>query len=114
MAAAQTVLGDVQYKEGDLVGSAKSLDDAVARWRELDDPRGLGDALRFRGLTDLFGGNPDGAAVFIGEALDIFRSIGHRRGEAWALQNLAWIAFVHGAHSEEAEQRLDAVGRGVR
>ena len=55
MAAAQTVLGDVQYKEGDLVGSAKTLDDAVARWRELDDPRGLGDALRFRGLTELFG-----------------------------------------------------------
>ena len=40
LAAAQTVLGDVQYKEGDLVGSAKTLDDAVARWRELDDPRG--------------------------------------------------------------------------
>ncbi len=107
IAAAQTVLGDVQYKEGDLVGSAKSLDDAVARWRELDDPQGLGDALRFRGLTDLFGGNPDGAAVFIGEALDIFRTISHRRGEAWALQNLAWISFVRG-HSEEAEQRLDA------
>ena len=57
--------------------------------------------------TDLFGGNPDGAAVFIGEALERFRSIGHRRGEAWALQNLAWISFVQG-HSEEAERRLDA------
>ena len=39
--------------------SAKTLDDAVARWRELDDPLGLGDALRFRGLTDLFRANPD-------------------------------------------------------
>ena len=107
LASAQTVLGDIQYKEGDLVGSAKSLDDAVARWRDLDDARGLGDALRFRGLTDLFGGNPDGAAVFIGEALESFRSIGHRRGEAWALQNLAWISFVQG-RSEEAERRLDA------
>jgi class 3 adenylate cyclase/tetratricopeptide (TPR) repeat protein len=107
LAAAQTVLGDVQYKEGDLVGSAQTLDDAVARWRELDDPRGLGDALRFRGLTSLFGGDPDGAAVFIGEALELFRSVGHRRGEAWALQNLAWISFVRG-QSEDAEQRLDA------
>lgn len=107
LAAAQTVLGDVQYKEGDLAGSAKSLDEAVARWRELHDARGLGDALRFRGLTSLFSGDPDGAAVFIEEALDIFRSIEHRRGEAWALQNLAWISFVRG-HAEEAERRLDA------
>ncbi len=107
LAAAQTVLGDIQYKEGDLAASVKTLDDAVTRWRALDDPRGLGDALRFRGLTSLFGGAPDEATVFIGEALDIFRSIGHRRGEAWALQNLAWISFERG-HSEEAEQRLDA------
>ncbi len=107
MAAAQTVLGDVQYKEGDLVASAKTLDEAVARWRTLDDRRGLGDALRYRGLTDLFGGDPDGAAVFIEEALEIFRSINHRRGEAWALQNLAWISFVRG-HAEQAEHRLDA------
>ena len=102
----QTVLGDVQYKEGDLAGSAATLDDAVARWRTLDDPLGLGDALRFRGLTDLFGGNPEGASVFIGEAMEVFRSIGHRRGEAWALQNLAWISFVRG-HADDAERRLD-------
>ncbi len=107
MAAAQTVLGDVLFKEGDLAGSARTLDEAVARWRELDDPLGLGDALRYRGLTDLFGGTPEGAAVYIDEALDIFRSIGHRRGEAWALQNLAWIAFVRG-NADEAERRLDA------
>ena len=106
LAAAQTVLGDVQYKEGDLAGSARTLDDAVSRWRELDDPRGLGDALRFRGLTGLFMGHPDEASGFIGEALELFRSIGHRRGEAWALQNLAWISFERG-RSEEAEQRLD-------
>ncbi len=107
LAAAQTVLGDVQYKEGDLAASAKSLDEAVERWRDLSDPRGLGDALRFRGLTGLFSGDPDAAAVYIEEALEIFLSIGHRRGEAWALQNLAWISFVRG-HSEEAERRLDA------
>ncbi len=58
-------------------------------------------------MTDLFGGTPERAAVFIDEALEIFRSIGHRRGEAWALQNLAWIAFVRG-DSDEAERRLDA------
>ena len=106
-ATAATVLGDVLYKEGDLAASAKTLDDAVARWRVIGDPRGLGDALRFRGLTDLFGGDPDGADVYVGEALELFRSIGHRRGEAWALQNLAWTSFVRG-HADEAERRLDA------
>ena len=45
--------------------------------------------------------------MYISEALEMFRSIGHRRGEAWALQNLAWISFVRG-HADEAETRLDA------
>jgi class 3 adenylate cyclase/tetratricopeptide (TPR) repeat protein len=107
LAAATTVLGDVEYKEGNLEGSARTLDDAIARWREIGDPRGLGDALRFRGLTDLFRGELDGASQYIGESLVHFKSIDHQRGEAWALQNLAWISFVRG-HAEEAEARLDA------
>ncbi len=42
LATAQTMLGDVLFKEGDLAGSAKTLDEAVERWRDLDNPLGLG------------------------------------------------------------------------
>jgi len=106
MAAARTVLGDVEYKEGRLDESAHTLDDAISRWRGLEDPRGLAEALRLRGMTDVFRGNLDEAGPFIAEALDLYRSVEERRGEAWALQNLAWIAFVRGRF-EEAEARLD-------
>jgi tetratricopeptide (TPR) repeat protein len=105
-AAALTVLGDVEHKEGALDASAATLDDAIARWRRLQDPRGLAEALRFRGMADVFRGALDEAGPFIAEALEIYRSIEDRRGEAWALQNLAWIAFVRGRY-EEAEARLD-------
>ena len=39
-------------------------------------------------------------------ALDAFRQVGSASGEAWALQNLAWIAFTKG-RTDEAERRLD-------
>ncbi len=45
------------------------------------------------------------AEAEIDEALELFRSVGDRRGEAWALQNLAWIAFIQG-ESDQAEARL--------
>ena len=41
------------------------------------------------------------------EALASFRSAGNRRGEAWALQNLAWISFSNG-EIPKAEKRLNA------
>jgi class 3 adenylate cyclase/tetratricopeptide (TPR) repeat protein len=105
-AAARTILGDVEHKEGEFDRSAATLDDAIARWRRLDDGRGLAEALRYRGMTDVFRGELDAAGPFIEEALEIYRALQDRRGEAWALQNLAWIAFVRGRY-EEAEDRLD-------
>ena len=75
------MLGDVQYKEGDLAAIGQDPRRGRRRGGANSTTRvGLGDALRFRGLTELFGGNPDGAAVFIEEALEMFRSIRHRRG----------------------------------
>ena len=39
------------------------------------------------------------------EALALFRELGDRRGEAWALQHLSWCAFIAG-RLEEAEELL--------
>ena len=40
------------------------------------------------------------------EALEIFSELGDRRGEAWALQNLAWVAYLSGRVAE-AEARIE-------
>jgi class 3 adenylate cyclase/tetratricopeptide (TPR) repeat protein len=106
LAGAATVLGDVQYKEGDLGASTETLDRAVAQWRELGDTYGLAEALRFSGMTALFRAQRDKADAEIEEALTLFRAAHDLRGEAWALQNLAWLAFVEGEYTI-AEARLE-------
>ncbi len=105
-AGATTILGDVQYKEGDLPTASDTLDRAVAQWRVIGDEAGLAEALRFSGMTALFRGNTDKAAVDIDEALSLFRRCDDRRGEAWALQNLAWLSFIQGEY-DIAEARLE-------
>ncbi len=106
LASAATILGDVQYKEGDLSAATQTLDGSVARWRELGDPSGLADALRFSGMTALFRGNGEKAGAEISEALQLFRHAHDQRGEAWALQNLAWLSFIEGDYPT-AEARLE-------
>ena len=49
---------------------------------------------------------PSAAEAPITEALRASRVLGLRRDEAWALQNLAWIAFMRG-EVEVAEERLN-------
>ena len=106
LASAGTILGDVQYKEGDLPEATATFERAVAEWRELGDSYGLAEALRFAGMTALFRGHHDDAARDIEEALALFRSVHDLRGEAWALQNLAWMAFIDGEYTK-AEIRLE-------
>ena len=57
-------------------------------------------------MTHLFRGDLAQAERFVSEALGSFRIVGNRRGEAWALQNLAWISFSHG-DIPQAENRLE-------
>ena len=57
-------------------------------------------------MTLMFRGELDDSEAAIQQALATFRGIPERRGEAWALQNLAWIAFTRG-RPEEAEERIN-------
>ena len=102
-----SVRGDLEQKEGDHERALATLEEAVARWREVDDPRETAEALRCLGFTRLVSGDLRGAEEPIAEALATFRDIGDRRGEAWALQNLAWISFG-GGDLATAEERLNA------
>jgi class 3 adenylate cyclase/tetratricopeptide (TPR) repeat protein len=105
-ARALTVLADCEQKEGNLIGSDATYEQAVAEWRDLGDDQGVANALRGRGMTLMFRGELDDAESAIGEALATFRDVSDRRGEAWALQNLAWIAFTRG-RPEQAEERIN-------
>src|SRR5262249_20249701 len=88
---ALTLLADCQQKEGNLIASDATYEQAVAEWRALEDARGVANALRGRGMTLMFKGELDEAEAAIQQALATFQGIPERRGEAWALQNLAWI-----------------------
>ncbi|MEX2268618.1 MAG: adenylate/guanylate cyclase domain-containing protein [Acidimicrobiia bacterium] len=112
-ARAMTLLADIEQMEGQHDQSLATFDRAISMWRDLGDERGVGEALRRRGITAMFLGDLDGADEQIGEALEVLRRIGDRRGEAWALQNLATISFFRG-DTGPAEQRLAAAGEMFR
>ncbi len=104
-AAAYTVRGQIEQREGALHDSAANLDEAIARWGRLGDRAGEADARRLRGMTDLFLGRLTSAEANIAKALALFEELGDRRGEAWAKQNMAWIS-VSGGDIPEANRRI--------
>ncbi|MBW3669158.1 MAG: tetratricopeptide repeat protein, partial [Actinobacteria bacterium] len=53
---------------------------------------------------------PEHAEASIRQALEVFRSLGATRDEAWALWNLAWISFEQG-RLPQAEERLEKSAR---
>lgn len=101
------VLGMVEQADGDLVAARRSLGEAVAIFRELDDQLRLADALRERGFAEVFGGSLADAEWFLGEAEALFAAAENRRGHAWVQQHQAWVSFLSGDH-ERSEQRLRA------
>lgn len=105
LAAGHTVMGQIQNREGDNELAARTLEEAVRRWREVGDRLRLAEALREQGLNRMFLGDLVEAEVPIAEALELSRAEHDQRGEAWALQNLAWIAFNAGDLSL-ADERL--------
>ena len=86
--------------------SSKTLDEAVTLAQTEGALEIVAEALRYWGMTKLFAGDPDGAEGPISESLEVYRQLGDARGEAWALQNRAWISFNRGEMGE-VEERLD-------
>ncbi|MGH9135528.1 MAG: adenylate/guanylate cyclase domain-containing protein, partial [Acidimicrobiales bacterium] len=104
LARVQMGRGDLAQKRGQHDASAALVDAAITTFRATDDQRSLAEALLLRGLTDVFGGNDLGAEDYFVEAKQLFCGLSDRRGEAWALQNLAMAAYGSG-RIEEADQR---------
>ena len=80
---------------------------AADRFRELNDLAGLGEALRQRGMVEIFSNQVAAAEVSAEAALAAFQEVGDIAGQAWASQNLAWAAFISG-RPDEADRRLQA------
>ena len=105
VARALTVRGDIEQKEGRFVVAAETFRHAANSLGELGDDAGKADATRRAGMALLVGGDAEAAEAPITDALAMARALGLRRDEAWALQNLAWIAFTRNQNLV-AEDRL--------
>lgn len=102
-------LGEIAARGGTPAEAERRLDEAARLAEELGDVHSRGEARRLVGMGRLFSGADQEAAGPIEAALADFETARDRRGEAWALQNLAWIAFTSGDLAE-AEARLDRAG----
>jgi class 3 adenylate cyclase/tetratricopeptide (TPR) repeat protein len=103
------VRGDVNRKAGDLDRAASQLREAADRLAALGvaDEQAL--ALRLLGITEMDRSDDALATQALNSSRMVAAKAGDRRNEAWALQSLAWHAFVRGkVHSAD-----ELVGQAV-
>jgi class 3 adenylate cyclase/tetratricopeptide (TPR) repeat protein len=105
VAAARTLVGEIELQAGRLDAAIGALSDAVERCRALGDDRGRGEADRLWGLTCLYQGDFAAAEDHLAEANAVFAAVGDRRGQAWVDQHRAWISFIQG-DVDQADARL--------
>ncbi|MGI9579080.1 MAG: adenylate/guanylate cyclase domain-containing protein [Microthrixaceae bacterium] len=87
--------------------SDRHLAEALGIEDSLGDTGSRGETLRQQGLSQLLRGDHRAAETPILGALEAFRTVSDRRGEGWAFQSLAWIAFGDG-RLERAAEYIDA------
>jgi non-specific serine/threonine protein kinase len=92
--------GDMARNQGDLDEGRRLLEESVALFRELGDPRGMGWALLGLGLAAHALGDVAAAKAHELESIEVSREMGNRKLLAMALNNLA---LVHDSLAEHAE-----------
>jgi hypothetical protein len=90
---------------GDLAMAIGTLAEAVDHFRALGDEQGAADAIRRSAWPRSSSARTTTPSTPCGLRWPRSREAGDRRGEAWALQHLAWISFVEG-RVDEAESRI--------
>ncbi len=95
-ARALVVRGDVDRKAGDLDRAASELREAADRLAVLGVPADQALALRLLGLTEMDRSDDSLATQALLSSRTVAAKTGDRRSEAWALQSLAWHAYVRG------------------
>lgn len=102
-ARALLVEGDVDRKAGDLANAAANLRQAAAKLELLDRPADRALALRLLGITEMFRADEELARQAFEASRAVAVEAGDRRGEAWAIQALAWQAFRLGQVAKATE-----------
>ena len=93
------------------VGAAEAALDLA---REAGDDHLRAQALRRRGMAEVFQGNSEAAEVSISDSFAAYEREGDEVGMAWARQNLAWIAFTEGRMTEAEDRLLTAADAFTR
>lgn len=106
-ARAMVIRGRIEQREGDVDAAVHTLTLAASQYGQIEHHAGRAEALRQRGMAEIFGGRMAEAEVSSQAALAAFEQVEDRAGQAWALQNMAWIAFTTGRASE-ADRHIHA------
>ncbi|HEX9838404.1 MAG TPA: BTAD domain-containing putative transcriptional regulator [Anaerolineales bacterium] len=109
IAKAKYLLGSIAFHAGEFETAIQYVLPSVALWRELDKPFELATALNR--LAGALGGIHEYTAGQSAqeECLDIYRSLGYRRGVATAIQNLGGLAFDLGDYARARALFCDAL-----
>jgi predicted ATPase/class 3 adenylate cyclase len=89
----------------------RSIQEALALYREIGDRRGEANTLWGIGNIDYFANVPDGGARHFQQALDIFRDVGDVTMEAWSLHMLGSALLRVGKNDESRPLLRDALRR---
>lgn len=99
-AKAVLVRGDVYRKAGALPEAVSDLATAASLLERLDQADDQALALRLLGMTEMARSNDLAARQALIESRQVALAAGMRRSEGWALQTMAWHAFLLGRVGE--------------
>jgi len=99
-AKAMLVRGDVARKGGNYAEATTDLAEAARRLDELGLPDQQALALRLLGMTEMVSSHDVEARRALEASRSVATASGDRRSEGWALQSLAWHAFLLGRVDE--------------
>jgi predicted ATPase/DNA-binding CsgD family transcriptional regulator len=103
--------GFLTYSPGDYRTADALLSEALALYRKLDDPYGIGPALASLGIVCLYQGEYERAHPLLLESLSLQRSLGDEHGIARALNNLGFAAYLAGDLDEATRLLEEALAR---
>lgn len=98
-ADARQALGELAFRQGDLVDARQALEEALALRQQVGDLLGTAIALRSLGRLAIDEGRHAEAQALLEADLEIEREEGHREGLPWALTYLSWLAIFAGEHA---------------
>ncbi len=97
--------GVVAQHAGEYATSVDILEEVARALGAVGDAIHEADARRNIGLSQIYLDDLAAAEASIAASHDLYRQVGDRRGEAWSLQQMAWISFMED-RAEEADERL--------